>query len=69
MIDEKKIQVLIKLRVYAKDGKLNRCLICDLGYRIAYVSFDMMLICELMNKTPNEIYSLSIGDYVIGEIK
>lgn len=60
---------ILKIKVWAKDGKINRALVVDLGYRIAFLSFDLLLMIELSGKSPSEISQLSIGDYEIGEIK
>lgn len=60
---------IIKINIWSKDGKINRALVVDLGYRIAFLSFDLLLMVELSGKTPNEIMELSIGEYVVGELK
>lgn len=60
---------IIKIKVWSKDGKINRALVLDFGYRVAFLSFDMLLMVELSGKTPGEISQLSIGDYELGEIK
>lgn len=59
---------ILKIKVWSKDGKINRALVVDLGYRIAFLTFDMLLMVELSGKTPNEICQLSIGEYDCGVI-
>ena len=60
---------ILKIKIWSKDGKINRALVVDLGYRIAFLSFDLLLMVELSGKSPNELMQLSIGEYVLGEIK
>lgn len=55
---------MFKVRVFnSKKGAKCHALVCDLGYRVAYVSFDLNLCAELLKMSISEAYSLANGDY------
>lgn len=62
---------MFKIKIYYSDktGKLVRCIICDLGYRIAVLSYDICLISELLRKPIQEVYELPPNIYDIPKTK
>lgn len=58
---------MFKIKIYRseKSQKIVRCLIADLGYRVAVLSYDICLISELLKKPVSEIYELVPGLYNI----
>lgn len=55
-----------------KAGKLYIALVCDLGYRIMYLSFKTAEIAELVGLRPMELYEktkgMENGDYIRVEL-
>lgn len=47
-----------------KSGDLFWALVCDLGYRQVYLSFDPMVISEIMNWTPRSLENIKEGEKV-----
>lgn len=58
----------VKIYISEKSQKAVRCLIVDLGYRTAVLSYDICLISELLKKPVCEIYELKPGVYDIPRI-
>ena len=58
---------MFKIKIYRseKSQKLVRCLIVDLGYRVAVLSYDICLISELLRIPVSEIYELGPNLYDI----
>lgn len=46
-----------------KTGKKCAALIADLGYRKAFLNFDINLIAELLNCSVREVYDFDVGIY------
>jgi len=59
-------KLFVKVAPSKKDNTKNYCALClDLGYRVAYLSFDKLLICDLLAITLAECYTLAVGTYEV----
>lgn len=59
------MNVVVEVFNSKKTGKKCAALVIDLGYRKAFVSFDVNLIGELLNCSVRDVYDLEHGTYTI----
>lgn len=62
------MKLILIVKKSEKNGKTYRQLCCDLGYRVATLTFDDNLIAELLGYSVAYLYSLSCGELNVGQI-
>ena len=57
---------MFKVRVFtSKKGNKSFALICDLGYGVKYLNFDVNTLAELLKVSVSKLYEYENGDYPI----
>lgn len=62
------MKLLLTVKKSDKNGKLYRVLEVDLGYRKAVITFDEGIISEMLGCSIGYLYTLPIGEKIVGVI-
>lgn len=57
--------IVVEVFVSKKTNKKCSAVVADLGYRKAFLSFDINLIAELLNCSVRDVYELDVGTYKV----
>jgi hypothetical protein len=63
------MKIYYEKRISPKTNRPYDCIVCDLGWRKALLSFDRQTICDMLNCTNSDLYNLPVGYTIaLGEL-
>ena len=63
------VELFVEKKLNEKTGKEYTAIYADYGYRVAPISFDNELMCELLECAPGKIHTMKVGDkFIIGQL-